>query len=527
MSQQIAPAVYRDAFKNTRLTREAEGSLYEFLQQAWSIVEPGVEFTPGWHIRIICEHLEALKTGEIRKLLVNIPPRHSKSTIISVIYPVWQWIHNPAEQFLTASYSAVLATRDATKSRRLLLSPWFQERWGEKIILTGDQNSKQRYENTERGYRIATSVGGTATGEGGSTLILDDPHGAQDAQSDAMRESALEWFDMVWSTRLNDPKKDKMITIMQRLHESDCSGHILNDLKNWEHVCLPAEYDEVKRTTKVFPSGFDPRTTAGSLLWPERFDAATLNDLKKTLGEYGVSGQLQQSPSPSGGGMLKTNYFQLWPAGKALPYLDYVIQSVDPAQTERTSGDPTAFTAWGFFTYDGKRGAILLDAWAEHLGYPELRSKLISEWKSKYGKAGTSRGRHPDIILIEEKSAGLSIIQDLRQANVPVVGYNPGRADKITRAHRVAPVLELGELWLPESNQERGKPATWARAFVEQVGKFPVAAHDDYVDTMSQCIIYALDADMFELPYAEDPIEDLGYDPDYKKHQVYVNPYMV
>ena len=527
MSTQLAPSIIRDAVKNARITREAEGSLYEFLQQAWSIVEPGVEFTPGWHIRIICEHLEALKNGEIRKLLVNIPPRHSKSTIISVIYPVWQWLHNPAEQFLTASYSAVLATRDAVKSRRLFLSPWFQDRWGDKIILTGDQNSKQRYENTERGYRIATSVGGTATGEGGSTLILDDPHGAQDAQSDAMRESALEWFDMVWSTRLNDPKKDKMITIMQRLHEQDVSGHILKDLGGWEHVCLPAEYDEVKRTTKVFPSGFDPREVQGSLLWPERFDHTTITDLKRTLGEYGSSGQLQQNPAPSGGGLLKSKYFQLWPAKKALPYLDFVIQTVDPAQTERTTGDPTAFQAWGVFTYDGKRNAMLLDCWAKHLSYPDLRKQMITEWKTSYGKQNNNKGRHADVILIEEKSAGMSIMQDLRMANIPVIGYNPGRSDKVTRAHQVAPILELGCLWIPESHKEPGKPTTWARGFMDEVAKFPVATHDDQVDAMTQAVIYLRDAHMFELPYAEDPIDDDFEYHQYKKNRPRVNPYAV
>lgn len=517
-------AILLDAVKNARLTKDAEANLYEFLQQSWSIVEPGVEFTPGWHIQVICEHLQAITNKEIRKLLVNIPPRHSKSTIISVIYPVWQWLHNPSEQFLTASYSAVLSTRDAMKSRRLLLSPWFQERWGERLVLTADQSAKARYENTSRGYRIATSVGGTATGEGGSVLILDDPHGAQDAQSDAMRGNALDWFSMVWSTRLNDPKRDSMITIMQRLHEQDVSGHILNELGDWEHVCLPAEYDQVHRSTKVFPSGFDPRTEPGSLLWPERFDQKTLDSLKKSLGEYGSSGQLQQAPSPAGGGLLKTSHFQLWPANTGLPAFDYVVQSVDPAQTEKTTGDPTAFTAWGVFTYDAKRCAMLLDAWAMHLAYPQLREKLIVEWRSLYGKTQNHKGRRPDVILIEEKSSGLSIMQDLRQANVPVVGYNPGRADKISRAHRVAPLLELDALYIPESQKERGKPVSWARAFLDQVSKFPVAAHDDYVDTMSQAIIYLMDMNMFDMPYAEDD-EPEEYEKSYHKSSLYMNPY--
>ncbi len=232
-SSTTSPAVMLDLLKEEKERRNAAASLYEFVRQSWHVVEPGVPFIGGWHIEQICEHLEACSGGDLRKLLINIPPRHSKSTIVSVMWPMWEWLTDPAQKFLCASYSGNLSIRDNLKARRLIQSPWYQDRWGHMFRLAGDQNAKQRYENDKTGYRLATSVGGTATGEGGSRLLLDDPHSAQEAQSDAIRESALEWFDVVWSTRLNDPKADVMVTIMQRLHERDISGHIIDDIGGW------------------------------------------------------------------------------------------------------------------------------------------------------------------------------------------------------------------------------------------------------------------------------------------------------
>jgi hypothetical protein len=338
MNATLKPEVLLDAIKREQKRRAASASLYEFVQQAWHVVEPGVPFIPSWHIEEICEHLEAITAGEIRKLLINIPPRHSKSTIVSVMWPMWEWLTDPSHKYLCASYSGTLSIRDNLKARRLIQSPWYQERWGHMFRLAGDQNAKQRFENDRTGYRLATSVGGTATGEGGSRLILDDPHSAQEAQSDVIRDSALEWFDMVWSTRLNDPKKDAMVTIMQRLHERDISGHILADIGGWEHLMIPAEWDGVRRKTSLGP--YDPRQKKGELICPERFGEKEITELKQLLGSYGTSGQLQQDPVPSEGGILKTKEFQLWPADKGLPQFEYILQSYDCAFTEKTTGAP-------------------------------------------------------------------------------------------------------------------------------------------------------------------------------------------
>ena len=506
MNAPMNPAVMLDLVKREQERRSASGSLYEFVKQSWHVVEPGIPFIASWHIEAICEHLEAVSAGEIHRLLINIPPRHSKSTIVSVMWPAWEWLTDPAQKFLCASYSGNLSTRDNLKTRRLLQSPWYQERWGHMFAFAGDQNAKQRFENDKTGYRLATSVGGTATGEGGSRLILDDPHGAQAAQSEVMRESDLEWFDMVWSTRLNNPKTDAMVTVMQRLHERDISGHILEDIKGWEHICIPAEWDGKVRTTSL--GEYDPRKKKGELICPERFGEKEITTLKQLLGTYGTAGQLQQDPTPSEGGILKTNHFKLWPATSGLPPFEYILQSYDCAFTEKTTGDPTACSVWAMFTHKGERNAMLIDAWDEHLSYPDLRARAVKDWTTEYGgmtkDSPYSRAKRPDRILVEAKASGQSLLQDLRLAKVPAVGYNPGQADKVSRAHQAAPTLELGLLWVPESKKNLGQPVSWAASFLKQLGKFPVAEHDDYVDTFTQAVIYLKNDGWFELPQAKD-----------------------
>lgn len=501
MPAALAPTVLLDAVRRAREQRAAEGSLYEFVRQAWPSIEPGVAFIPSWHLEVICEHLEAVTSGEIRRLLINIPPRHSKSTIISVAYPCWEWLASPHEKYLCASYSGVLAIRDNLKARRLVSSPWYQERWGHLFKLTGDQNAKQRFENDKTGYRIATSVGGTATGEGGSRLILDDAISTTNAQSDAVRESTLDWLDMEWSTRLNDPKRDAMIEVAQRSHERDPSGHRLKQ-GGWEHVCIPAEYDGVRRKTSIFVKGYDPRATLGELICPERFGEKEIESLKAQLGAYGTAGQLQQAPAPKGGGILRVEHFQRWPHDRELPAFDFVVQSYDTAFEQKEENDPSAATAWGVFLQEGKYCVMLLDAWAERLTYPELRAKTLEEWQSRYGVTKTRKGRRADVALIEKKASGQSLLQDLRAANIPVAPYLP-QGGKVPRAHQVAPILELDCMYILESAKQPGLYVSWARPFVEQCERFPNSEHDDYVDTFTQAMIYLRDAGWFELGKAE------------------------
>jgi len=296
----------------------------------------------------------------------------------------------------------------------------------------------------------------------------DDPHGALEAQSDAMRNNTLEWLDMAWSTRKNDPRSSCEIVIMQRLHSDDATGHYLKQ-GGWEHLCLPAEFDGVRRKSKL--TEYDPRTKVGDLLWENRFGKVELDALKKALGsKYTISGQLQQEPSPEGGGILKVAHVQLWPADRELPPFQYITQSYDTAYTERTTGDPTGCLVFGVFEYGNKQNAMILDAWSEHLGYPELKQRVMDDWKARYGaskKNSTDKGRRPDLILVEAKASGQSLLQDLRQSNIPACAYNPGRADKVQRAHLMAPILETDCIWVLESKVNPREPISWVKPVIE------------------------------------------------------------
>lgn len=502
-----SPAILFDALKRERLRREAQRDLMSFTKQSFEIIEPGQEFRDNWHLHVIAEHLMAVTSGDVRNLVINIPPGCMKSILTSVAWPAWEWGNDPTIRTMGASYGVELAIRDASKTRDIILSDWYRKNWPEVMIKSGE-DQKTKYALTEGGWRMATSVGGRATGEHPDRKIVDDPHNAKQAESDAERESALTWFDRTLSTR-GQSRGASTVVVMQRLHEKDVTGHIIADLTGYTHVCIPMEFDGVRR--KTFLGAYDPRQKKGELLWPEMFNEDSVTELKQLLGAYGAAGQLAQSPEPPEGGLLDTKCFKLWPHDQPLPQFEYIIQSYDCAFTENTTGDPTAFTVWGVFTLNKRRNAMLIDAWDEHLSYPKLRKKAIDEWNTEYG--GSVRGgqpvrpRRPDRVLVEAKASGQSLLQDLRQANIPAVGYNPGNADKVSRAHQASPTLELGLLWIPESKKNPGQAVSWAQSFLTQLMKFPVAEHDDYVDTFTQVVIYLKNDGWFTLPEARDPDE--------------------
>ena len=521
MNAPLSPAILLSAVRRAKEQRLAEESLLEFARQAWPIIEPGQAFVDGWHLHAIADHLEAITLGELENLVINIPPGCMKSILVSVLWPAWEWTKHPGLRVLGASYGADLAIRDAQKCRDVVTSDWYQERWPQVQVRKGS-DQKTKYELIGGGWRMATSVGGRATGEHPDRKIVDDPTNAAQAASDAERSTANLWFDQTLSTR-GKSRNARTVVVMQRLHEQDLTGHILASERGYEHLCLPMEYEVTKR--RVTSIGWeDPRQKAGSLLWPELFDAKSVSELKRDLGAYGTAGQLQQRPSPEGGGILRVDHFQLWPRDRELPLFDLVVQSYDTAFEEKESNDPSACSVWGVFEHKGKRGAMLLDAWADQLAYPALRKKVVDEWHSVYGKTKERKGKKADVVLIEKKASGQSLLQDLRAANIPAVPYLP-IGGKVPRAHQMAPVLELDCLWIPESNKEPGEFVTWARPFVDQCEKFPNAEHDDYVDTATQAIIYLRDGGWFELDKApEDEVEEVDY---HAKKRAGQNPYAV
>ena len=342
--------------------RRCEQSLAYFIRQAWHIVEPGTEFVDNWHIGMIAAHLEAITRGDevggeiYNRLLVNVPPGMMKSLLVSVFWPAWIWgpQNKPATRLLCCSYSQALAIRDNVRMRRLVSSDWYRERWGDRVSLTGDQNSKLKFENTATGFREAVAAG-SITGSRGDIVIIDDPHSVESASSEQMRATTIEWFLEAVPTRLNHPRVSSIVVIMQRLHEDDVSGVILEHNGvglGYDHIMLPMRYDE-RRNCETKLGYSDPRETEGELLFPARFPEAVVDRDERQLGPFATAGQMQQSPVPRGGGLIKDDWWTLWTEAE-YPPLDYVVAALDTAYGEKEDGDYCAMVVFGVFTIGNK-----------------------------------------------------------------------------------------------------------------------------------------------------------------------------
>lgn len=463
------------------------------MRQAWPIIEPATEYVHGWHIDAICEHLEAVTRGDIKNLIINIPPRHMKSILVSVMWPTWVWINRPDVRWMFTSYSQDFAMRDSLKCRRIIESPWYQVRWGDAYRLTDDQNSKTRFENDKTGFRLAAGVGGMSTGEGGNVVVCDDPLKATDAHSAAARHAVNRWWDETMTTRRNDPKASARVVIMQRLHEDDLTGHLLAKMEaggtQYEHLCLPVEYTPTARATRI--GWRDPRRMPGELLWPQRFDAASIAELKADLGSYGAAGQLQQMPAPAEGGIFKRQQWRFWiPKGSAVPpyrtalddgtlyehpqrelpeAFDQMLQSWDMAFKDTRNSDFVAGQVWA------RSGAnrFLVD---QEFG----RLDIIATVKAV--RAMTDRWPKAGLKLIEDKANGPAVIAMLRDEIGGLVAVEP-EGGKEARAHAVIPQIEAGNVYLPH-------PALypWVTALIDRAAAFPNAAHDDDIDAMTQAL---------------------------------------
>lgn len=470
-------------------------SLYEFAKRAWRVLEPGHDFVDNWHIKAICEHLEAVSRGEIRRLLINVPPRHMKSLLVSVLWPVWDWLSKPERQFLTASYVQKLSTRDALKSRQLIQSPWFQARFSGIFALGRDQNEKQRYQNDRRGYRIAISASG-GVGEGGDLLIADDPQNTDEMGSDAYVEATTDWWNYTFCQRLNSARFGSIVLTMQRLAENDLSAVCLAE-GGWEHLMLPAEFERARACTTSI--GFrDPRTKEGELLWPEHVPADAIASMKKRLGSYGTAGQLQQRPAPKGGGILKREHYKFIKRS-LLPKFFAYYSSWDTAATENEANDPTGQTLWGLSREPGREGMFLLGYLEEWLDIPALHKRIKEVVKTQ--PAGT-------IQLIETAGpSGLGAYQQLKAQRgaaylVPVDPKELG-GGKTERARLAATYLEQGLVWLIEDEPANEK-------FLSMSDAFPRCKPRDVVDSAIQAWLYCFTRYTFESSTAS-PAERFKY----------------
>ena len=479
-----------------------EEKMVDFVAGAWKYIDPN-PYQYGWHLEAIAEHLQAVTRGEIRRLVINVPPRTSKSSMVSVCFPAWTWsqsetgpLSGPHVQFLYASYAQSLSIRDSIKTRRLLESPWYQKYWGDKYQITSDQNTKVRFDNSKGGYRLATSVDGALTGEGGSIIVVDDPHNANEVESDLVRQGTLEWWDQSMSTRLNDPKTGAYVVIMQRLHESDLTGHVLSkDTGNWVHLCLPMRFE---RDRQCITQWFVDDREEGELLVEGRFGEDEVKSLETSLGPFAAAGQLQQRPKPKGGGIIKREWWRLWDETIAgaqglrktvFPPFEYVIGSLDTAYTTKQENDYSALTIWGIWhDRDDNQRIMLIYAWQDRLEFPELVKKVLK----------LSNEFKLDKLLIESKAAGLSVAQELRnhfaRENWGIQLVDPGRGDKVARTYAIQHLFAEGMIYAPDYE--------WAEKVIDQAESFPRGAHDDLVDSMTQALSH-----LRVIGFARKPVE--------------------
>jgi len=436
----------------------------------------------NWHLDLICEHLELVTAGACQSLVINIPPRYMKSLLVTVMWPCWEWARRPELRYMFASYSQSLSTDHSVNRRAILASEWYRkgmlEHWGQpEFELADDQNLKTQYANNARGRMIATSVSGTATGQGGDRVVIDDPVNPRQASSAIQREEANRLWDQTFSSRLDDKSGGAFVIVMQRLHQADLTGHVLAE-GGWTHLCIPgiAERDE----DVTFPSGRVVHRDADSILWPERESVEQVAVVKRRLGSYGFAGQYQQRPTAAEGGMVKRPWIKFW--------THELLQDDDPAHVVLL---PTNLTGhrqswdmglWGRTRNDYTVGlvgarlganAYVLDCDRRRLDLPGCISAL---------KAMTAKWPQTGRKVIENAANGAEIVIKL-QASVPGLIAKSPKGDKEARMAAITPYIESGNVFFPHPRE-----AGWVSECIEELLTFPFAEHDDFADALSQLI---------------------------------------
>lgn len=440
-------------------------SLGAFAQQAWHVLEPATELRWGWALDAICEHLEAISEGQIKRLLMNVPPGSMKSLLTGVIWPAWEWgpLGRQSLRYLGTAHKQELAVRDNMKCRRLIQSKWYQSRW--PVNLTSDQNAKTKFENDKTGFREAMAFT-SMTGSRGDRVVLDDPHSVDDANSVAKLTADVTTFREALPSRVNNDESAIAI-IMQRLNEADVSSVAIE--LGYDHLMIPMRY-EAKRTCVTSLGWTDPRTEDGELMFPERFPEKQVKELEDTMGSYATAGQLQQRPAPRGGGILKTAWFRYY---RDVPALEWRAVFVDTAQKTEEENDYSVFQCWGRTTAGQ---AILLDQVRGKWEAPELIERGRSFWhRMKDAHLSPLRS-----MKVEDKVSGTGLIQTLRREGIPILPVQRNR-DKVSRAYDAAPFIEAGNVFLPEWTD-------WLDGLLNEASTFPAGAHDDQLDPMFDAI---------------------------------------
>lgn len=477
-----------DELKVERNRRKMERSLAEFVKGAWPILEPTTELCWNWHIDAICDHLEAVTNGDIKKLMINVPPGHMKSLLVAVFWPAWVWLRNPAWRVLFTTYADELSKRDSMNCRDIIESQWYRETFKVDWELSKDRNTKSFFSNTKRGARMALSVEGKATGFRGDAVVFDDPMNVENEPSKEALEKITNWWDQRMTSRLNDMDNGVFVGIMQRIHEGDLSGHLINkDGEKWEHLCLQSEFEpENVCETSIFK---DPRKKRGELLFKGKFPRKVIEQAKIDLGPQ-FEAQHQQRPSAVGGQVFEMKWWRFWyhpdlppPAPVVstidgvryehmqvpLPKINMQCQSWDLSFKKTSSSDFVCGQVWGT-SFDGY---YLLDQVHGRMSFTET----VEEFE-----AMSEKWPYADDKFVEDKANGPALIDMLSDKISGIEAINP-EGGKEARAHAATVPIKRGQVYLPHPLM-----CPWVNSLLSETRSFPKGKHDDQVDALTQAL---------------------------------------
>ena len=439
--------------------------LSAFIEKVFYTATGGQSYLPNWHIDAIAHVLRWCMEGKLKRLIITMPPRSLKSICVSVAFPAFLLGHNPRARSIVVSYSQDLALKHAHDWRTVMHSDWYRYLFSSTRI-NPKRDTQSEVETIARGFRLATSVGGTLTGRGADYLILDDMMKPDEVMSDTKRQSAIDWYRNTLYTRLDDKENGVVIVVQQRLHEGDIVGY-LKEQEGWYHLDLPAIAEE----EMIIPLGRDRQMVRNPehILHPERESKAALDRAKETLGSYNFAAQYQQRPAPSGGGLVKWKWFQFYEEKPHKGRQDEIIQSWDTASKAEELNSYSVCTTW--LVRDNQY--YLLDVFRARLEYPDLHHKLIE----------LNQLHCADRVLVEDKGSGTSLLQEFQnQRGIYCIEIKPEQ-DKVTRMATRTPAIESGKVFLP-------KEAPWLAEFQRELTLFPNTKHNDQVDSVSQFLGY-------------------------------------
>lgn len=436
-----------------------------FIERTFVHLDPNTPYAHNWHIDLLADRLTKVARGECRRLIITVPPRSLKSICTSVAFPAWLLGCDPSKRIICASYSQDLSHKLARDTLAVMNSPWYQQTFATR--LNKQRTAAADFSTTQRGTRLATSVGGTLTGLGGDIIIIDDPVKPDEALSEAVRQGANNWFDNTVYSRLNDKRTGAIIIIMQRLHMNDLVGHVL-EKEDWEVVNLPAiaQEEEVWEYTTLLGSQSHIRRL-DDLLHAEREPPHVLQGIRNTLGEYAFSAQYLQSPVPLGGGLVKREWLHRYEGALTSADFPTVVQSWDTANKLSELSDYSVCTTWGVKA----KKAYLLHVLRRRMSYPDLKRTVVEHARIHGAKT----------VLIEDKASGTQLIQELARGELSSVKGIKPKGDKPMRMQAQTAHIENGFVLFPDR-------APWLEEYISELTTFPQSRYDDQVDSTSQAL---------------------------------------